>query len=150
MNQENSKQESDNTESTPGRYRNDPHGHLARFIHQVFASLNITPGILARMIRQSSILSRGRISKSQLSNDRTNLLGAAEKGYMTLNTVIKLLAVIDIRSIRFDVTLTHGNGKESHHHMTIEVESAVAGMKTDNDDNVTLPYSGEDNVETKV
>lgn len=131
-------------EITPNRYRNDPHGHLARFLHQIFVSLKITPGVLNRMIRQSSVLSKGRSSKSQISNDRTNQLRAAENGYVTFNSFIKLIAVLQATKIRFDVTITHGNGKDSFHHFEIDVGDTVAGMNKEEDEEITLPFTGED------
>lgn len=144
-NQKDDKNSSSVSEIAPNRYRNDPHGHLARFLHQIFVSLKITPGVLNRMIRQSSILSKGRSSKSQVSNDRTNLLRAAENGYVTLNSFIKLIAVLQATNIRFDVTITHGNGKESYHHFDIDVGDTVAGMNKEEEDEVVLPFTGEDN-----
>ena len=131
-------------EITPNRHRNDPHGHLARFLHQIFVSLKITPGVLNRMIRQSSVLSKGRSSKSQISNDRTNQLRAAENGYVTFNSFIKLIAVLQAIKIRFDVTITHGNGKDSFHHFEIDVGDTVAGMNKEEDEEIALPFTGED------
>ena len=131
----------------PSRYRNDLHGYLAKFLHQIFISRNITPGILNRLIRQSKVLSRGRESKSQISNDQTNLLRAAEAGYVTLNTFGKLLAVINVSKIRFDVTLIHDNGKETFHHMQVDLKDTVTSMidkKNENEEEITMPYNGED------
>ena len=130
---------------TPSRYRNDLHGSLAKCLHQIFINLKITPGILNRLISHSKLLSRGRENKSQVSNDRTNLLRAAEAGYVTLNTFGKLLAVLNVIKLRIDITLVHENGKETFHHMEVNLKDTVSSMiDKKNEDDITMPYNGED------
>lgn len=134
-----------NQAPSPSRYRNDLHGSLAKCLHQIFINLKITPGILNRLISHSKLLSRGRENKSQVSNDRTNLLRAAEAGYVTLNTFGKLLAVLNVIKLRIDITLVHENGKETFHHMEVNLKDTVSSMiDKKNEDDITMPYNGED------
>jgi hypothetical protein len=53
--------------------------------------------------------------------------------------------VINVSKIRIDITLIHDNGKETFHHMQVDLKDTVSGMiDKKNDDDITMPYIGDD------